>query len=128
MNPKKIEINKLEQPSFSNNITMSNSNFCDFSSTSDLAQKTIILEKREISPELKEQIERMVDAQFEETYKRINAEYDEKIEELIDEQEEISNKNEMIKSKYEALEEYLKNYCKRVNIDYESLLKEGNES
>ena len=34
----------------------------------------------------------------------------------------------MIKSKYEALEEYLKNYCKRVNIDYESLLKEGNES
>ncbi len=128
MNPKKIEINKLEQPSFSNNITMANSNFCDFSSTSDLAQKTIILEKREISPELKEQIERMVDAQFEETYKRINAEYDEKIEELIDEQEEISNKNEMIKSKYEALEEYLKNYCKRVNIDYESLLKEGNES
>ena len=34
----------------------------------------------------------------------------------------------MIKSKYEALEEYLKNYCKRVNIDYENLLKEGNEN
>ena len=125
---KKIEINKTEQPSISNDITMANSNFCDFSSTLDLAQNTIILEKKEIAPELKEQIERMVDAQFNEVYKRINAEYDEKIEELIDEQEEISNKNEMIKSKYEALEEYLKNYCKRVNIDFESLLKEGNEN
>ena len=124
----KIEINKTEQPSISNDITMANSNFCDFSSTLDLAQNTIILEKKEIAPELKEQIERMVDAQFNEVYKRINAEYDEKIEELIDEQEEISNKNEMIKSKYEALEEYLKNYCKRVNIDYENLLKEGNEN
>ena len=124
----KIEINKTEQPSISNDITMANSNFCDFSSTLDLVQNTIILEKKEIAPELKEQIERMVDAQFNEVYKRINAEYDEKIEELIDEQEEISNKNEMIKSKYEALEEYLKNYCKRVNIDYESLLKEGNEN
>ena len=128
MNHKKIEINKTEQPSISNDITMANSNFCDFSSTLDLVQNTIILEKKEIAPELKEQIERMVDAQFNEVYKRINAEYDEKIEELIDEQEEISNKNEMIKSKYEALEEYLKNYCKRVNIDYESLLKEGNEN
>ena len=124
----KIEINKTEQPSISNDITMANSNFCDFSSTLDLVQNTIILEKKEIAPELKEQIERMVDAQFNEVYKRINAEYDEKIEELIDEQEEISNKNEMIKSKYEALEEYLKNYCKRVNIDFESLLKEGNEN
>ena len=128
MNHKKIEINKTEQPSISNDITMANSNFCDFSSTLDLVQNTIILEKKEIAPELKEQIERMVDAQFNEVYKRINAEYDEKIEELIDEQEEISNKNEMIKSKYEALEEYLKNYCKRVNIDFESLLKEGNEN
>ena len=128
MNHKKIEINKTEQPSISNDITMANSNFCDFSSTLDLVQNTIILEKKEIAPELKEQIERMVDAQFNEVYKRINAEYDEKIEELIDEQEKISNKNEMIKSKYEALEEYLKNYCKRVNIDYENLLKEGYEN
>ena len=128
MNHKKIEINKTEQPSISNDITMANSNFCDFSSTLDLAQNTIILEKKEIAPELKEQIKRMVDVQFDEIYKRINTEYDEKIEELIDEQEEISNKNEMIKSKYEALEEYLKNYCKRVNIDYENLLKEGNEN
>ena len=77
-----------------------------------------------ISSELKEQIEKMVDDQFEEAYKIINAEYDQKIEELINEREEICNKNEMIKSKYEALEEYLRNYCKRMNIDYDSLVKE----
>ena len=124
MNHKKIEINKTEQPSISNDITMANSNFCDFSSTLDLVQNTIILEKKEIAPELKEQIERMVDAHFEETYKNINTEYDAKIEELLNEQEEICNKNEMIKAKYEALEEYVKNYCKRMNIDYEGLLIE----
>ena len=124
----KIENNKTEQPSISNDIVVANSNVCDFS-FADLAKNTIILEKKkEIAPELKEQIKRMVDVQFDEVYKRINTEYDKKIEELIDEQEEISNKNEMIKSKYEALEEYLKNYCKRVNIDYENLLKEGNEN
>ena len=76
-----------------------------------------------IPPELKEQIEKMVDKQFEEEYKKLNAEYDEKIEELLQEQEEISNKNEIIKAKYEALEEYLKNYCKKANIDYNDLLK-----
>ena len=65
----------------------------------------------------------MVDKQFEEEYKKLNAEYDEKIEELLQEQEEISNKNEIIKAKYEALEEYLKNYCKKANIDYNDLLK-----
>ena len=78
-----------------------------------------------IPPELKEQIEKMVDKQFEEEYKKLNAEYDEKIEELLQEQEEISNKNEIIKAKYEALEEYLKNYCKKANIDYNDLLKKS---
>ena len=76
-----------------------------------------------IPPELKEQIEKMVDKQFEEEYKKLNAEYEEKIEELIQEQEEIANKNEIVKAKYEALEEYLKNYCKKANIDYNELLK-----
>ena len=78
-----------------------------------------------IPPELKEQIEKIVDKQFEEEYKKLNAEYDEKIEELLQEQEEISNKNEIIKAKYEALEEYLKNYCKKANIDYNDLLKKS---
>ena len=120
---KKIEINNSDR-SYLNDTTMANSNYINNSSNLDLAQNSIDLENKEISPEIKEQIERMVDAQFEETYKNINAEYDAKIEELLNEQEEICNKNEMIKAKYEALEEYLKNYCKRMNIDYEGLLIE----
>ena len=121
---KKIEINNNSDRSYLNDTTMANSNYINNSSNLDLAQNSIDLENKEISPEIKEQIERMVDAQFKETYKNINAEYDSKIEELLNEQEEICNKNEMIKAKYEALEEYLKNYCKRMNIDYESLLIE----
>ena len=80
-------------------------------------------ENSKIPSELKLQIEKMVDLQFEEEFKKLSAEYDQKIDELIQEQEEISNKNEMIKAKYEALEEYLKNYCKKANIDYNDLLK-----
>ena len=121
---KKIEINNNSDRSYLNDTTMANSNYINNSSNLDLAQNSIDLENKEISPEIKEQIERMVDAQFEETYKNINTEYDAKIEELLNEQEEICNKNEMIKAKYEALEEYLKNYCKRMNIDYEGLLIE----
>ena len=120
---KKIEINNSDR-SYLNDTTMANSNYINNSSNLDLAQNSIDLENKEISPEIKEQIERMVDAQFEETYKNINTEYDAKIEELLNEQEEICNKNEMIKAKYEALEEYVKNYCKRMNIDYEGLLIE----
>ena len=124
---KKIEINNNSDRSYLNDTTMANSNYINNSSNLDLAQNSIDLENKEISPEIKEQIERMVDAQFEETYKNINTEYDAKIEELLNEQEEICNKNEMIKAKYEALEEYLKNYCKRMNIDYEGLLIEENQ-
>ena len=120
---KKIEINNYER-SYLNDTTMANSNYINNTSKLDLTQNSIDIENKEISPEIKEQIERMVDAQFEETYKNINAEYDSKIEELLNEQEEICNKNEIIKAKYEALEEYLKNYCKRMNIDYESLLRD----
>ena len=74
-----------------------------------------------ITEEMKEQIEKMVDTQFEELYNKLNTEYEEKIEELLIEQEKIFNKNEIIKAKYNALETYLKNYCKKANIDYESL-------
>ena len=131
MDIKKKEINKIE-PSFFNNTTMANSTFINntynIDDSKNLTQNIIIPQKMELSPEIKEQIEKMVDSQFEEAYKALNDEYDMKIEELINEQEEISNKNEMIKSKYEALEEYLKNYCKRANIDYEGLLKKGQEN
>ena len=129
MECKKIEINKnINEQSILSGNTMASSTLINDTSlmnnSKELSQNTIILEKAEISPEIKEQIEKMVDDQFEEEYKKINAEYDKKIEELINEREEICNKNEMIKSKYEALEEYLRNYCKRMNIDYDSLVKE----
>ena len=77
-----------------------------------------------ITEEMKEQIEKMVDLQFEEEYRKLNDEYEEKIEELLIEQEKVINKNEIIKAKYDALESYLKNYCKMANIDYENLLKD----
>ena len=72
--------------------------------------------------EFKEQIENIIDQQFEDEYEKLNSEYEEKIEQLLNEQEKINNKNEILKAKYNALEKYLKNYCKKVNIDYESLL------
>ena len=75
-----------------------------------------------ITDEMKEQIEKMVDLQFEEEFNKLNNEYEEKIEELLIEQEKIIIKNEIIKAKYDALESYLKNYCKMANIDYEKLL------
>ena len=78
--------------------------------------------KTSLMGEFKEQIEKMIDKQFEEEYIKINKDYDEKIEELLNEQELIYNKNEIIKAKYYALEKYLKNYCKKLNIDYESLI------
>ncbi len=74
--------------------------------------------------EFKEEIEKMVDKQFEEEYSKINKEYDEKLEELLIEQEKIFNKNEMLKAKYNALEKYVKNYCKKANIDYDNLLSQ----
>ena len=79
-----------------------------------------------ITDEMKEQIEKMVDLQFEEEFNKLNNEYEEKIEELLIEQEKIIIKNEIIKAKYDALESYLKNYCKMANIDYEKLLDDEN--
>ncbi len=78
----------------------------------------------ELSAEIKEQIAKMVDAQFSEEYNKLNQEFNDKIEELINEQEMMDDKYEIIKAKYDALEEYIKNYCKRNNIDFNSLLQD----
>ena len=72
--------------------------------------------------EFKEQIENIIDQQFEDEYEKLNRESEEKIEQLLNEQEKINIKNEILKAKYNALEKYLKNDCKKANIDYESLL------
>ena len=79
----------------------------------------------ELSAEIKEQIAKMVDAQFSEEYNKLNQEFNDKIEELINEQEMMDDKYEIIKAKYDALEEYIKNYCKRNNIDFNGLLQDG---
>ena len=121
---KKIEIKNNDKSQLNENeSTMAYSNYTFQENSKNLSQNSIMIENNEIPIELKEQIEKKVDAKFEEQYKLLNSEYDEKIEELLNEYEEICNKNEIIKAKYEALEEYLKNYCKRANIDYNELLK-----
>ena len=101
-----------------------------------LTQDSLILDTKEkkqkkkkktvpiMTDEFREEIEKMVDKQFENEYSKINKEYEEKLEELLNEQEKVFNKNEMLKAKFNALEKYLKNYCKKVNIDYDSLLSQ----
>ena len=77
-----------------------------------------------ISKEFKEEIQKMVDKQFEKEFKRLKNEYDTKIEGLLKEQEKVFNKTEILKSKVLALERYLKYYCRKQNIDYQSLLND----
>ena len=114
------------------NTTYSDSNKNGMSMNMSMNQKEEVLKESKkvkkrkrkpiITDEMKEQIEKMVDLQFEEEFNKLNNEYEEKIEELLIEQEKIIIKNEIIKAKYDALESYLKNYCKMANIDYEKLL------
>ena len=75
-----------------------------------------------ITEELKEQIEKMVDKEFELQYKELNNYYGQKVEELLNEQETIFNKNEILKQQFNSLVKYIKNYCRKANIDYEALI------
>ena len=75
-----------------------------------------------ITDELKEQIEKMVDKEFELQYKELNNYYEQKVEELLNEQETIFNKNEILKQQFNSLVKYIKNYCRKANIDYEALI------
>ena len=107
-------------------------------STYDQSLNSLIIEKSEkncsdkvkkqknkkqiIIAQFKEQIEKIIDEKFEKEYIKLKNNYEEKIEELLNEQEKIYNKNEIIKAKYYSLERYLKNFCRKLNIDYQSLL------
>ena len=107
-------------------------------STYDQSLNSLIIEKSEkncsdkvkkqknkkpiIIAQFKEQIEKIIDEKFEKEYIKLKNNYEEKIEELLNEQEKIYNKNEIIKAKYYSLERYLKNYCRKLNVDYQSLL------
>ena len=81
-------------------------------------------ENKLISKEYKEEIERMVDKQFEIEFINLKKEYETKLEELLNEQEKLINKNEILNAKFYILERYLEHYCKKENIDYESLLED----
>ena len=136
---KKMTDNLNEDDSNINNETQLDSNCSNsFIRNEDisLTQDSLILDTKEkkqkkkkktvpiMTQEFREEIEKMVDKQFENEYSKINKEYEEKLEELLNEQEKVFNKNEMLKAKFNALEKYLKNYCKKVNIDYDSLLSQ----
>ena len=75
-----------------------------------------------ITEEFKEIIEDMIDKQFELQYNELNNYYEQKVEELLNEQEKIFNKNQILKQKFNSLVKYIKNYCRKANIDYEALL------
>ena len=122
--------NSFLENNFSINTTLNQSSFI---LNLENTKKEYKIEKREknkerniplIKEEFKEQIEKIVEQQFEEYYEKLNNEYEDKIEILLNEQDKIFNKNQILKSKYNALEKYLKNYCKKANIDYESLLSD----
>ena len=111
---------------YSMNLTQNTTNI-DITQNSMITNKDNIsfLEKEEekvmISDELRQNIEKIMDEKFEELIAKINNEFEEKMEALIDEQEEIHNKKMINEAKFYTLERYLKNYCKKANIDYDSL-------
>ena len=80
----------------------------------------------ELSDELRQEIEKRVDLQFQDKYKEMNEYYEEKIFNLLNEQEKVFTKSEMIKAKINTLENYLKNYCKINGIDFNELVSESN--
>ena len=54
-------------------------------------------------------------------YDELSSEYDRKINDLLEIQENVFIKKEMIKQKIVSLKNYLMSYCKKNNIDYVSL-------
>ena len=79
----------------------------------------------ELSDELRQEIEKRVDLQFQDKYKEMSEYYEEKIFNLLNEQEKVFTKSEMIKAKINTLENYLKNYCKINGIDFDELVSES---
>ena len=121
---------KIKDDDISYFINEINSNNTTYSQTLNNEKtsinNSIIVKKTKKTPlinqEFIEKIEKLIDEQLEEEYIKLNGEYEQKIEQLLNEQENIFNKNELIKAKYYALEKYLKYYCKKLNVDYESML------
>ena len=73
------------------------------------------------SEELKRVIEKKIISFTNEEFTLLSECLEEKINSLLMHQEEIYIKNEMLKLKVLYLEKYLMFYCKRNNIDYNSI-------
>ncbi len=71
--------------------------------------------------EIKTIVEDKVDFYMKKKYEELSSEYDRKINDLLEIQENAFIKKEMIKQKIISLKNYLKSYCKKHNIDYDSL-------
>mgnify|MGYP003571602173 CR=1 FL=1 len=71
--------------------------------------------------EIKTIVEDKVDFYMKKKYDELSSEYDRKINDLLEIQENAFIKKEMIKQKIASLKNYLKSYCKKNNIDYDSL-------
>ena len=83
-------------------------------------------EEYELSDELREEIEKRVDLQFQDKYKEMSEYYENRIFDLLNEQEKVFTKSEMIKAKINTLENYLKYYCKINGIDFDELISDSN--
>ena len=83
-------------------------------------------EEYELSDELRQEIEKRVDSQFQDKYKEMSEYYENRIFDLLNEQEKVFTKSEIIKAKINTLENYLKNYCKINGIDFDELISDSN--
>ena len=71
--------------------------------------------------EIKKIVEDKVDFYMMKKYEELSSEYEGKINDLLEIQENVFIKKEMIKQKIISLKNYLMSYCKKNNIDYDSL-------
>ena len=71
--------------------------------------------------EIKKIVEDKVDFYIMKKYEELSSEYEGKINDLLEIQENVFIKKEMIKQKIISLKNYLMSYCKKNNIDYDSL-------
>ena len=90
-----------------NNINLNEDNVID------------IIEEKYNNEEIKKIIEDKVDFYMNREYEELFNEYEEKINDLLEYQEKVFIKNEILKQKIYSLNNYLKLYCKKNNIDYD---------
>ena len=71
--------------------------------------------------EIKAIVEDKVDFYMMKKFEELSNYYEGKINDLLEVQENVFIKKEMIKQKIISLQNYLKSYCKKNNIDYDNI-------